>query len=125
MQQQEVQQPLSPTSKHLNETGALVEEESTDGRKLAAELLSFEGLPRLSKTGDPLLWWRVHETSLPMLASIVKDIFAIPAFSSKSERVFSIGSKVINRSGVAKALFPSINLFCYVLALNFLKRKHV
>ena len=99
-QEQEVQEvgggrPLSPTSKLLKETGALVEEESIGGRKLAAELLSFEGLPRLSKDGNPLLWWKEHENSLPMLSSIVKEIFAIPASSSKSERVFSIGTKVI------------------------------
>ena len=99
-QEQEVQEvvggrPLSPTSKLLKETGAIVEDESIGGRKLAAELHSFEGLPRLSKAGDPLLWWKEHKNSLPMLASIVKEILAIPASSSKSERVFSIGTKVI------------------------------
>ena len=99
-QEQEVQEvvggrPLSPTSKLLKENGAMGVDESIAGRKLSAELVCFEGLPRLSKAGDPLLWWKEHENSLPMLASIVKEILAIPASSSKSERVFSIGTKVI------------------------------
>ena len=45
------QQPLSPTSKLLKETGALVEEESTDGRKLVAELLDSK-----ASRGSPRLW---------------------------------------------------------------------
>ena len=97
-QEQEVQVqevPLSPTSKLLRENGAMAVDEAIAGRKLSAELVCFEGLPRLSKAGDPLLWWKEHENSLPMLASIVKEILAIPASSSKSERVFSIGTKVI------------------------------
>ena len=108
--------PLSPTSKLLKDAGGLVEEEGTGGGRLSVELHRFEALPRLSKEGDPLLWWKIHETSLPMLAKIVKEIFAIPASSSKSERVFSIGTKVIsrfdisscyNRPGVAGAVLKT------------------
>ena len=64
------------------------------GGGLGAELLRFEVLPRLDKDGDRLMWWKIHEASLPMLSMIVKEIFAIPASSSKSERLFSIGTQV-------------------------------
>ena len=93
--------PLSPTSKLLKDAGGLVEEENTGVGRLSVELHRFEALPRLSKEGDPLLWWKIHETSLPMLAKIVREIFAIPASSSKSERVFSIGTKVMTISALS------------------------
>ena len=86
---------MSPTSKLLRDAGGVVPGEGCGGEgSLSAELLRFMALPRLSKGGDCLLWWKIHESSLPMLAKIVKEIFAIPASSSKSERVFSIGTKV-------------------------------
>ena len=89
---QESKAPLSPTSKLLREAGGMTKEDLGGG--LAAELLRFEALPRLDKDGDRLIWWKIHEASLPMLSMIVKEIFAIPASSSKSERLFSIGTRV-------------------------------
>ena len=85
--------PLSPTSKLLRDAGVMPDVGLGGG--LAAELLRFESLPRLEKDGDRLLWWKIHEASLPMLAMIVKEIFVIPASSSKSERLFSIGTQVV------------------------------
>lgn len=84
--------PLSPTSKLLREVGGMTQEDLGGG--VGAELLRFEVLPRLDKDGDRLMWWKIHEASLPMLSMIVKEIFAIPASSSKSERLFSIGTQV-------------------------------
>ena len=40
-------------------------------------------------------WWRQHEAVLPLLASLAKRILAIPASSSKSERVFSTGGNIV------------------------------
>lgn len=33
---------------------------------------------RLERNGDPLLWWRKHETDFPRLASVARDVLAIP-----------------------------------------------
>ena len=33
---------------------------------------------RLECNGDPLLWWRKHETDFPRLASVACDVLAIP-----------------------------------------------
>ena len=82
-----------PLSKLLRDAGVMLDVGLGGG--LAAELLRFESLPRLEKDGDRLLWWKIHEASLPMLAMIVKEIFVIPASSSKSERLFSIGTQVV------------------------------
>ena len=48
----------------------------------------------VEKEGDRLDWWKTHEGTLPLLAKVAKEILCIPAASSKSERVFSIGTQV-------------------------------
>ena len=41
-----------------------------------------------------LEWWKHHESQFPLLAKLVKVVFLVPATSSKSERVFSVDSKI-------------------------------
>ena len=41
-----------------------------------------------------LLFYKEHKTVLPILTKLVREIFAIPASSATSERVFSVGSLV-------------------------------
>ena len=46
-------------------------------------------------TNKPSLeWWKHHESQFPLLAKLVKVVFLVPATSSKSERVFSVDSKI-------------------------------
>ena len=40
-------------------------------------------------------WWKVHEESLPLLSNLARKYLAIPASSTKSERVFSAGGNVV------------------------------
>ena len=40
---------------------------------------------------DILLWWKQHSSSLPRLSILAKQILAIPATTSCSERLFSTG----------------------------------
>jgi len=42
-----------------------------------------------------LSFWRLYQADLPNLARIAKIVLAIPASSSKSERVFSTGGLVV------------------------------
>ena len=41
-----------------------------------------------------LLFYKEHENFLPILTKVAREIFAIPASSATSERVFSVGSLV-------------------------------
>ena len=41
-----------------------------------------------------LLFYKEHKTVLPILTKVAREIFAIPASSATSERVFSVGSLV-------------------------------
>lgn len=88
--------PLSPNSLLLQEVGGLDEQSNMDSSDmLAKEMVRFEALPRLPIGGDCLTWWKQHAESLPLLSKIAREILCIPAASSKSERVFSIGTQVL------------------------------
>ena len=92
----EVQLPdpaLSPTSKliHNNkrtEIGVL----ST----LQQEIKRYELCVNPGREADVLDFWRLYQAELPNLARIARIVLAIPASSSKSERVFSTGGLVVS-----------------------------
>ena len=83
---------LSPTSKLLhnnqrNESGTLTE--------LQQELKRYDACTNPGRDADVLSFWRLYQADLPNLARIAKIVLAIPASSSKSERVFSTGGLVV------------------------------
>ena len=45
---------------------------------------------------DQLTWWKQHQEQFPLLAFLVRVVFAVPAASSKSERVFSLAGLVVS-----------------------------
>ena len=84
---------LSPTSKLLhnnqrNESGTLTE--------LQQELKRYDACTNPGRDADVLSFWRLYQADLPNLARIAKIVLAIPASSSKSERVFSTGGLVVS-----------------------------
>ena len=84
---------LSPTSKLIhnnqrNEIGTLSE--------LQQELKRYEACTNPGRDADVLSFWRLYQADLPNLARIAKIVLAIPASSSKSERVFSTGGLVVS-----------------------------
>jgi hypothetical protein len=66
------------------------------------EMFRFAQLPRInlkSKNAidkDPLLWWKHHEFSMPIMGKLARCYLAIPATSASSERVFSIGGLTVS-----------------------------
>lgn len=44
---------------------------------------------------DVLTWWKVNDARYPILASMARDLFGIPASSVASESAFSTGGRVI------------------------------
>ena len=44
-----------------------------------------------------LEWWEVHESQLPMMATLVKNILCVPATSTPSERMFSKAGNLITK----------------------------
>jgi len=57
----------------------------------------------ISILSNPLQWWRTNQGSLKILSLIAKDLLAIPATSSASERVFSKSGHIVSRKRSALA----------------------
>ena len=51
--------------------------------------------PDAASDVDQLEWWKNHREQFPLLSFIVRVVFAIPAASSKSERVFSVAGRMV------------------------------
>lgn len=58
--------------------------------------LYWESNHPLGRNADPLLFWKVHENEYSNLASVARDVFAVPATSAPVERVFSQASIATN-----------------------------
>ena len=85
---------LTPTqSLLLNKTRISNVANSKDAKKEAAkhELEVYQKLPSCHKDDVILLWWKQNVSSLPRLPILAKQILAIPATTSCSERMFSTG----------------------------------
>ena len=53
-------------------------------------------MPDADNQTDRLQWWKNHEESFPLLSKLARQILCIPAASSKSERVFSVGGNTVS-----------------------------
>ena len=59
------------------------------------EMQTYESLPDAKKEEDTLDWWKNHSEVIPILSKLARRFLAIPASSSKSERVFSSGTNFV------------------------------
>ena len=57
---------------------------------------SYELLPDATYDVNQLAWWKQHQEQFPLLSFLVRVVFAVPAASSKSERVFSLAGLVVS-----------------------------
>ena len=84
---------LSPTSKLIHNN------QRTDVGTLSVlqmEMKRYEACTNPGRDADVLSFWKLFEADLPNLARIAQIVLAIPASSSKSERVFSTGGLVVS-----------------------------
>ena len=63
--------------------------------KFRKECNSYEALPDAAANVDQLRWWQAHQEQFPLLSYLVRVVFAVPAASSKSERVFSVAGNMV------------------------------
>jgi len=64
--------------------------------KIAAEIATFFSEALAPRTEDPLLWWKINENRLPLLAAVARTYLATPPSSVQSERIFSSAGDVYN-----------------------------
>ena len=50
-----------------------------------------------SRSCDPLIWWKTNSLRYPRLSQLVKPLFAIPATSTASERLFSVAGLTVTK----------------------------
>ncbi|XP_065645594.1 uncharacterized protein LOC136076057 [Hydra vulgaris] len=91
---------LSPNSKLKRKLNVRLEtqEPTSELNPILSEMCQYEYLPD-AKIDFPILdWWKLHSNTLPELSSLARQILAIPASSTKSERVFSSDGNVVRSS---------------------------
>ena len=90
---------LSPNSRSIRRHMAKIQNARTrfgvSQNKIRKEMDRYKSFSIPGKNVTTLDWWKQHEGVLPLLASLAKRILAIPASSSKSERVFSTGGNIV------------------------------
>ena len=59
------------------------------------ECFLYENLPDAPADCNQLDWWKSHQEQFPLLSHLVRVVFAVPAASSKSERVFSVAGNMV------------------------------
>jgi hypothetical protein len=62
---------------------------------LAKEMKLYEEIEDSEEGCDMLAWWKDHQDVLPLLSYLARVVLAIPAASSKSERLFSTAGLVV------------------------------
>ena len=81
--------------------------------KFRKECSSFKALPDAAGDVDQLRRWQTHQEQFPLLSYLVRVVFALPAASSKSERVFSVaGNMVLEPLGTAAGVNVSNHTGC-------------
>ena len=70
---------------------------SIEEKKAEKELTEYLAMPKIDCNACPLLWWKAHRASFPLLETIARKYLAIPGTSVPSERVFSSGGCIITK----------------------------
>ena len=60
------------------------------------EMKRFVAVPCLKMTDDPLLWWKNHQGTFPILARLAKTHLPVQATPAPAERVFSAASRLLS-----------------------------
>lgn len=64
--------------------------------KAEREMESYLVCPKIDTESDPLLWWKQHYSTYPLLSRVAKKYFSICATSEASERLFSVSGHIVN-----------------------------
>lgn len=80
-----------------------------------------ETAPMSLSDGNPLSWWKEHQTEYPLLSRLAKNYLCIPGTSVSSERVFSTAGDIVtaqrsalNPEHVDQLLFLNKNIMRYI-----------
>jgi hypothetical protein len=63
--------------------------------KTEHEIINYKSEDHMPLDSNPLLWWKVHQNTYPLLANLAQKYLSIPATSVASERVFSTAGDLV------------------------------
>lgn len=66
--------------------------------KIETELATYLLLPEADPDTDPLQWWKSNKSNFSRLSLLAKKYLSIPTTSAPSERLFSVGERVVTCS---------------------------
>ncbi|XP_065654770.1 uncharacterized protein LOC136081385 [Hydra vulgaris] len=91
---------LSPNSNLKRKLNVRLEtrEPTSELNPVLSEICQYEYLPDAKKDFPILDWWKLHSNTLPELSSLARQVLAIPASPTKSERVFNSGGNFVRSS---------------------------
>lgn len=72
-------------------------EESNSSAVLEDEVELYFSENNVSRSCNPLVWWKTNSLRYPRLSQLVKPLFAIPATSTASERLFSVAGLTVTK----------------------------
>ena len=73
------------------------------------EILQYKADDPISRTSDPLKWWKENETRFTYLSKVAKKLLCIQATSVPSERLFSAAGNIVSKK---RASLHSTNVDC-------------
>jgi len=97
MEEGNLEQPVKKKTKLETNLECIFGAEKTKKQtEVEEELKEYFTFPEISKSADPLVWWKTHAEQFPRLSMLAKSYLAIPATSAASERVWSIAGDTIS-----------------------------
>ena len=108
---------LTPTEKLLrkknNPLSEVFDIRSSGVKEAEEEIKVYRQLPLCPRSESILTWWKSHADVLPRLTVFAKQILAIPASSSSSERLFSIAGlfDTVKRGNLKLETLETLTLF--------------
>jgi len=74
----------------------MLQDMSTNGNCISAELDQFLLEPLISRQDDPASWWKMNMHRFPQLSPLAQKFLAPPPTSVTSERLFSTAGDIIS-----------------------------
>ena len=75
----------------------MVEPAQTPEVKAHLEIENYKASQGQKPAEDPIAFWQLHESSMPMLAHLSRMYLCLPGSSVSSERVFSLAGNTISQ----------------------------
>ena len=72
-------------------------EENDESVSFEDEVDLYFSEPCTPRNSNPLVWWKANSLRYPRLSQLVKLLFAVPATSTSSERLFSVAGLTVTR----------------------------